>query len=56
MGTDDDVKAFMILFKKMNERKIIDILDESNSYSNRGESKMLRKYLEVDLLIDVDEN
>ena len=55
-GLPSDINAFMILFKKMDQRKMISLLEESADYPNRGESKLVRKYLEIEMLLPIEEN
>lgn len=57
-GTQDDLKAYLYLLHAMNKKGLIEILEESQSYRNRGESKLYRVYLEVNLNIpeDIDIN
>lgn len=57
-GTQDDLKAYLYLLHAMNKKGLIEILEESQPYRNRGESKLYRVYLEVNLNIpeDIDIN
>ncbi len=48
-GTDTDLKAYLYLLRAMDKKGLIEILEESQPYKNRGESKMYRVYLEVNL-------
>lgn len=50
-GTQDDLKAYLYLLHAMNRKGLIEILEESQHYRNRGESKLYRVYLEVNLNI-----
>ncbi len=49
MGTEKDLKVFLELVHKMQDHQLLEILEESNPYKNRGESKLYRVYLKVDL-------
>jgi hypothetical protein len=49
MGTEADLKAYLYLLHAMNSKGLIEILEESEPYKNRGDSKMYRVYLEVNL-------
>jgi hypothetical protein len=48
-GTEADLKAYLYLLYAMDKKGLIEILEESTPYKNRGESKMFRVYLEVNL-------
>ncbi len=50
-GTEDDLKAYLYLLHAMDRKGLIEILEESQPYKNRGESKFLRCYLEINLNI-----
>lgn len=52
MGTKADLEKWLWLMDKMDEKSMIDILEKSSPYKNRGESQMYRVYLEVDLSVD----
>ncbi len=39
----------------MDRKRLIEILEESMPYKNRGESKMYRVYLEVNLNMDMED-
>jgi hypothetical protein len=58
-GTEDDLKAYLYLLRAMDKKGLIEILEESKPYKNRGESKFFRCYLEINLNIpegvDIDE-
>ncbi len=51
-GTEADLKAYLYLLHAMDKKGLIEILEESDPYKNRGESKMYRVYLEVNLNMD----
>ncbi|MBD2006992.1 MULTISPECIES: hypothetical protein [Cyanophyceae] len=48
-GTESDLKVFLELIHKMQDHHLLEILEESSPYKNRGESKLYRVYLKVDL-------
>jgi hypothetical protein len=50
-GTESDLKAYLYLLRAMDRKGLIEILEESQPYPNRGESKLYRLYLEIDLSI-----
>ncbi len=50
-GTEEDLKAYLYLLHAMDRKGLIEILEESKPYRNRGESKFLRCYLEINLNI-----
>jgi hypothetical protein len=54
-GTEADLKAYLYLLHAMDKKGLIEILEESTPYKNRGESKMFRIYLEVNLNMDMEE-
>ena len=54
MGTETDIEKWLWLMQKMNERGLIEILETSNFYPNRGDSKLYRTYLEIDLTVSED--
>lgn len=55
-GTEADLKAYLYLLHAMDKKGLIEILEESQPYKNRGESKIHRVYLEVNLNIDMEES
>ncbi len=48
-GTEADLKAYLYLLHAMDKKGLIEILEESQPYKNRGESKFHRVYLEINL-------
>jgi hypothetical protein len=54
-GTEADLKAYLYLLRAMDTKGLIEILEESQPYKNRGESKMYRVYLEVNLNMDMED-
>ena len=48
-GTEADLKAYLYLRHAMENKGLIEILEESSPYKNRGESKLYRVYLELNL-------
>jgi hypothetical protein len=53
-GTEADLKAYLYLLHAMDKKGLIEILEESAPYKNRGESKIFRVYLEVNLNMDME--
>ena len=54
-GTESDLKAYLYLLHAMDKKGLIEILEESAPYKNRGESKMFRVYLEVNLNMETED-
>jgi hypothetical protein len=54
-GTEADLKAYLYLLHAMDKKGLIEILEESEPYKNRGESKMFRVYLEVNLNMETED-
>lgn len=50
-GTESDLKAYLYLLHAMDAKGLIEILEESKPYRNRGESKIYRCYLDINLNI-----
>lgn len=50
-GTEEDLERWLLLLKRMDERGLIEILEQSAPYKNRGESKLYRVYIKVNLQI-----
>lgn len=48
-GTEQDLKAYLYLLHAMDKKGLIEILEESKPYPNKGESKILRVYLDINL-------
>ncbi len=48
-GTEADLEAYLYLLHAMDRKGLIEILEESKPYKNRGESKFYRAYLEINL-------
>lgn len=49
MGTREDLEIWLRLVHKMQQHQLLEILEESAPYPNRGESKLYRVYLKVNL-------
>lgn len=49
MGTKEDLEIWLKLVRKMQDHQILEILEESTPYKNRGESKLYRVCLKVNL-------
>ena len=54
-GTEADLKAYLYLLRAMDKKGLIEILEESEPYRNRGESKIHRVYLEVNLNMEMED-
>ena len=52
MGTEEDLQRWLWFVEKMQERGLINIIENSKPYKNRGQSQQYRHYLEIDLLLD----
>lgn len=48
-GTEQDLKAYLYLLHAMDKKGLIEILEESKPYPNKGDSKILRVYLDINL-------
>jgi hypothetical protein len=53
--TESDLKTYLYLLSVMDTKGLIEVLEESMPYKNRGESKMYRVYLEVNLKMDMED-
>ncbi len=51
-GTEEDLKDWLLFMDAVDRKGLIEILEKSTPYKNRGESKLLRVYLEIDLKVD----
>lgn len=51
-GDEQDFAAFREFFKIIEKHKLIEIEEVSRLYKNRGESKLYRSYLKIDLMFD----
>lgn len=54
-GTESDLKAYLYLLRAMDRKGLIEILEESEPYKNRGSSKIYRVYLEVNLNMEMED-
>jgi hypothetical protein len=54
-GTEADLKAYLYLLRAMDKKGLIEILEESEPHKNRGESKIHRVYLEVNLNMETED-
>jgi len=52
-GTEEDLQNWLIFLRKVEEKGLIEILEQSHPYKNRGESKLYRVYAEIDLKVDI---
>lgn len=48
-GASDEVKDFLQMLKKIENDGAITILSESGVYQDRGSSKLVRIYIDVDM-------
>lgn len=51
-GTQEDLNGWLYLLKKLEQRRLIRILEQSQPYPNRGSSLLYRVYIDVELAID----
>ncbi|MHC5822938.1 MAG: hypothetical protein ACYT04_45675, partial [Nostoc sp.] len=50
-ATEIDLQVYLWLFHKLQDKdKIIEIVEESKPYANRGESKLYRVYIKANLI------
>ena len=54
-GKESDLKAYLYLLRAMDRKGLIEILEESEPYKNRGDSKIYRVYLEVNLNMEMED-
>lgn len=54
-GVSEEISKFTKLFKALEESEVIDILQQSKPYADRGTSKYYRVYLDVALKRGTDE-
>lgn len=54
-GTESDLKAYLYLLRAMDRKGLIEILEESEPYKNRGDSKIYWVYLEVNLNMEMED-
>ncbi|AFY51342.1 hypothetical protein Nos7524_5652 (plasmid) [Nostoc sp. PCC 7524] len=51
MATQTDLQVWLwLLHKLQDDDKIIEIVEESKPYANRGESKLYRVYIKANLI------
>lgn len=48
-GTKEDLEIWLKLIHKMEQHQLLEVLEESKPYPNRGDSKLFRVYLKVNL-------
>lgn len=48
-GTEKDLEVILKLFNLMEKHQLLEILEASDPYANRGNSKISRVYLEVEI-------
>jgi hypothetical protein len=53
-ATAQEIENWKAFFDLLARANVINLLEVSDSYSNRGESQYQRAYLEADLKIDAD--
>jgi len=49
MGTTEDLQKWAWFLGLMNEKGLITILEKSEPYKNRGDSKLFRQYIKIRL-------
>ncbi len=49
VGTEKDLEIWLKLVRKMQDHQLLESLEESKPYPNRGDSKLYRVYLKVNL-------
>lgn len=49
MGTREDLEVWLKLMRKMHDRQVVEIIEESAPYPNRGKSNLYRIYLKINL-------
>lgn len=52
MGSQEDLDSWLWFLEKMQEKDLINILEKSRQYPNRGESKLSRVYVKIQLNIE----
>ena len=53
-GTQADLDKWLKFLQRVDSKELIEILEVSSFYQNRGSSKLGRQYMEVELLVDPD--
>ena len=53
MATPQEIESWKAFLSVLDHAKVINVLQTSEKYSNRGESQYQRVYFEVELLVDV---
>jgi len=51
-GTKEDLEKWLWFVGKMDKKGLVEIINQSDPYANRGESKESRVYLEINLNIE----
>ena len=51
-GTKEDLEKWLWFVGKMDQKGLVEIINRSEAYPNRGESKECRVYLEINLNIE----
>lgn len=51
-GTKEDLEKWLWFVAKMDQKGLVEIVNRSEAYPNRGESKESRVYLEINLNIE----
>ncbi|MHC5826063.1 MAG: hypothetical protein ACYT04_61975 [Nostoc sp.] len=49
MGTTEDLQKWAWFLGLMNDKGLITILEKSEPYKNRGDSKLFRQYIKIRL-------
>lgn len=53
-GTQAELEKWLKFLERVDSKELINILEVSSFYPNRGNSKLGRKYMEVELLVEPD--
>lgn len=51
-GTQTDLDKWLKFLQRVDSKELIEILEVSDFYPNRGSSKLGRQYLEINLLVE----
>ncbi len=54
-GVSEEISRFTKLFKALEESGVIDILQQSEPYADRGTSKYCRVYMDISIKRGIDE-
>ncbi len=54
-GVSEEISKFTKLFKALEESGVIEILQQSEAYADRGTSKYCRVYMDISIKRGIDE-